>query len=560
MEQERSNMEQERKEFNVRVVISGILIGIVFLALTLYLDAVTGLDMCISPVASLISILIIRSLTKKEATMIQTIASALGYSAFALTSNYMAMMLLGYEFNFIGCLIPILLGNIIGICFVSLFQNQYIHDESLGFPQSVMTLTALERAGNVGGKDAALLYIGVAVSGVISLLQNFGIIPTTLSFTSILPENMTFGILLMPIMIGMGYILGTKVSLFMLITTLIVNLIEAPIGAANGWFSDPSADYTGLQTFNLPIVIGVSIAASLIPIARNHFTSSRKKAKQENTAQAGAAQTDTKRANAAAGRSTLPVKPLLAILIAASAALILFCSFYYGVSIFLMVLAVILALFFAMLAVRVQSESGLSAAMALNMCLIIIFFQLTKDPLISLLIPFVSFQITLLAQDTMADLKTGNMVGSSPVKQLWSQWIGAVAGSVAGVLIFAAFVFAYGTESTLFSYPIAHIYASLAEGFASGTTQVFSLGRFLLGAGLGTVFSFAGFPGGAIALSLYLAPTTIMGVVVGGIIRLILTRAKGKEFAGRMDHAATGLIIGDGIVCVLTLFIFLLIY
>ena len=48
---------------------------------------------------------------------------------------------------------------------------------------------------------------------------------------------------------------------------------------------------------------------------------------------------------------------------------------------------------------------------------------------------------------------------------------------------------------------------------------------------------------------------TILGIALGGIIRLIVEKTKGEAFAGKMDNVATGLVIGDAMVCVLMVII-----
>ncbi len=260
----------KEKEFTFRAIFFGILIGVVLLCVMIYLDAVAGMDMNISPVATMLGILfmpLIGGATGiREVNIMQTCASAVAWCSVSLTGNYMAMMLMGQKFDFWGIIIPVLLANSIGICVVSLLRNQFVFDETLRFPQAVMALTALEKVGRLSGQEAKLLYIGIGVSGVISLLQNFGVIPSTIDFTGLLPENMTLGILAMPLMIGMGYMVGSRVSLCMLAAALLVNLIEAPVGVKAGWFDNPAESFSSMQNFNLPVVIGISLAAAIIPL------------------------------------------------------------------------------------------------------------------------------------------------------------------------------------------------------------------------------------------------------------------------------------------------------
>lgn len=67
----------------------------------------------------------------------------------------------------------------------------------------------------------------------------------------------------------------------------------------------------------------------------------------------------------------------------------------------------------ALISVRIQAESGLSAALAFSVFQIVIVYSIIREPIVTLLISFMSGAITLLAQNTMMDLKTGYMLGAS---------------------------------------------------------------------------------------------------------------------------------------------------
>ena len=110
----------------------------------------------------------------------------------------------------------------------------------------------------------------------------------------------------------------------------------------------------------------------------------------------------------------------------------------------------------------------------------------------------------------------------------------------------------FGLDDDLFTFPFGNMYYSIIEGVSSGgAADLFHPMRFALGAALGTVLSLTGLPGGGIGLALYLAPKTILGTALGGVIRLIIEKTKGEELAEKLDNAATGLVIGDAVVCVI---------
>ena len=93
--------------------------------------------------------------------------------------------------------------------------------------------------------------------------------------------------------------------------------------------------------------------------------------------------------------------------------------------------------------------------------------------------------------------------------------------------------------------------AGISEG---GMSSVFHLGRLGIGAVIGAALTFMGLPAGVVGLGLYLAPSSIMALGLGGAVRFVIERVKGSETAERYNNAATGMIIGDTLVTIITVF------
>lgn len=535
---------ERNREFSFRAIFFGILIGLLLMALMMYLDAVLGLDTDVAVVASMIGVILIPLFggptNRKEVNIMQTCATATTFSAYSLTGNVVPMLMMGQELRLLPTFVILLLADLMGICFVSILRDQFVYDENLPFPGAVMCTTAMDQIDTKDKSSTKILAGAVVVGLIVSFLQNMDYIPWMISFTSWLPvEGMSLEMLIMPLTLGMGYVLGAKIALCMLAANLLVCLVEGPIGTGQGWFANPAEDYfAGIQEFNLPIAVGTALFAALIPILKQWRTF--------------AAAFNFKRDTAQKTDRDYSMKAVLLLLIAACAALTVFCNLYYGISIIHLMICILISLLFAMIAVRVFAESGLSAGLALNITMIVIAYLLTKNPMFSMLIAFMNFNMFILAQDTMYDLKIGQMVQASPKKQIKSQLIGIFFGCAAGVFLFAGIIKVFGLDGELFTFPFGNMYYSVVSGISEGgATTLFNPMRFVMGAGLGTVLTFIGLPAGGIALALYLAPKTIMGVALGGIVRFIVEKAKGEALAEKLDNAATGLVIGDAVVCVI---------
>ena len=250
------------------------------------------------------------------------------------------------------------------------------------------------------------------------------------------------------------------------------------------------------------------------------------------------------------------MKSILILLLVLTAAMIAFCNFYYQIKVIHLVICTVVSLLFAMIAVRVSAESGLSAGLALNIFMIVISYGLTGNAVFSMLIAFMNFNTFILAQDTMYDLKIGQMVSASPKKQIKAQFIGIFFGCLAGTALFYAIIKVFGLNDELFTFPFGNMYYAVINGISEGgVSTLFNPGRFAIGGALGAVLSLIGLPAGGIALAMYLAPKTILGIALGGMIRLVVEKTKGIAFAEKMDNAATGFVIGDAMVCVLMVII-----
>lgn len=536
------------KEFSFRAVFFGVLIGLLLMALMMYLDAVLGLDTDVAPIASMIGVLLIPLFggptNRREVNIMQTCATATTFAAYSLTGNIVPLLMMGEELKLLPTFVLLLLADAMGICFVSILRDQYVYDKNLPFPGAVMCTTAMKQIDKKDRSSTKLLFGAILFSVVVSFLQNIEFMPSMADFTPLLPaEGMTLGILIMPLMLGMGYVLGSRNALCMLAACLIVCIVEGPAGTAKGWFTNPAEDaYAGIQDFNLPIVIGMALFAALIPICKQYKSIVRSFQIKKNTE--------------SQSNRDYSLKGVLVLLLVLAAALIGFCRIYYHISIPSLIFCTILSLFFAMVAVRVSAESGLSAGMALNIFMIVIAYAMTGNAVFAMLIAFMNFNTFILAQDTMYDLKIGQLVEASPRKQIKAQFIGIFFGCIGGLALFFGIITTFGLNDDLFTYPFGNMYYAVISGVSEGgVSGLFDPGRFALGGVLGTIFSFIGLPAGGIALAMYLAPKTILGIALGGMIRLLVEKTKGHDFAEKLDNAATGMVIGDALVCVLMVII-----
>lgn len=534
------NKASVQKDFTLRGMVWGVIVGLVMMALLAYMHALLGLDFNVSPVSIVLGILLVPAIggatNVYEVTMMQTTASAVATIIPALTTCYLASMWMGQEFNFLVATSIMLLSCVIGVCLVTILRKQFLDDPKLAFPQSVLCKTALDNVGQMKGKQASILYLFTAIGAVVVLGQNvLRVIPMMIDITKHLPEGMVMGIMLMPMLIGLGYVIGRAACTYLLVGSLISNLVLAPIGTRLGWYTAPSINYGEMQTFNIPILVGMSLVAVLIPLCKQW------------RALRNAFRFDTRASRESEKEFSL--KWCFISIIVCIIGLIAIFWVHYGTNPLIMSVLMLICLLFSIICFRVLSETGLSAAFALTIFLIAIAWMITKDAVVALMVAFVMCCIGFLAQNTMMDLKTGQLVGASARKQVWAQFVGIVPGAVVGAAFFHLLLRIYGLDSDYATFPIGRMFYSIAAGISGeDTSGVFHMGRLLLGGGVGAILTFANIPATILGLSLFLAPQSVTGIALGGFIRWLVTAKLGTERAQVFGNAPVGLIIGDTLV------------
>ena len=162
--------------------------------------------------------------------------------------------------------------------------------------------------------------------------------------------------------------------------------------------------------------------------------------------------------------------------------------------------------------------------------------------------------IAAMAGDTSQDLKTGYIVGATPVLQQIGELIGALVAAITigGVLYLLNAAWGYG--STELPAPQATLMKMVVEGVMGGNlpwTLVLS------GVGIAVVVEILGIPVLPFAVGLYLPIHLSTPIMAGGLVRLYMEKKKGireeerKRRIGNGTLYTSGLIAGEGLVGIL---------
>ncbi len=162
--------------------------------------------------------------------------------------------------------------------------------------------------------------------------------------------------------------------------------------------------------------------------------------------------------------------------------------------------------------------------------------------------------VAAMAGDTSQDLKTGYIVGATPIYQQYGELIGTVASglAIAGVLNLLNAAWAYGSQEL--PAPQAVLMKMVVEVVMGGNLP---WGLVFAGVFIAIVVEIVGVPVLPFALGLYLPIHLSIPIMAGGLIRLWVEKRKFKSETRRkevMDNGvlySSGTIAGEGIVGIL---------
>lgn len=162
--------------------------------------------------------------------------------------------------------------------------------------------------------------------------------------------------------------------------------------------------------------------------------------------------------------------------------------------------------------------------------------------------------VAAMAGDTSQDLKTGYIVGATPVKQQVGELIGAIFSglTIGGVLYLLNTAWEYGGSEL--PAPQATLMKMVVEGVMDGNIP---WGLIFLGVFIAISVEIIGIPVLPFAIGLYLPIHLSMPIMVGGLVRLWYEKRKFKDEKRRKEVIsdgvlyASGMIAGEGLIGIL---------
>ncbi|MFH1759948.1 MAG: oligopeptide transporter, OPT family [bacterium] len=241
---------QSLPEFSVRAVILGTIISILFGLANAYLGLKVGMTVCASIPAAVIGMSVLRSLkngTVLENNIIQTIGSTGESLAAGVIFTIPVFFIWSAEIKDFPFHITkwhiffmSVLGGSLGILFMIPLRRTLVKTEhgKLPFPEGTACAEII-KAGDQGGSGANLVFGGMGIGALYqSFISLFKIWPGEINHYFQKLKGGLFGVDTTPALLGVGYIIGPRISSFMFAGALLGYLCISPLITFIGQHAD----------------------------------------------------------------------------------------------------------------------------------------------------------------------------------------------------------------------------------------------------------------------------------------------------------------------------------
>ena len=560
-----------KRELTPTALILGVILAVVFGAANAYLGLRVGLTVSASVPAAVVSMAVLRFVLRRDSilenNMVQTIGSAgeslAAGAIFTLPAIYLWAEERPMEFSapeMLSVTLIALAGGLLGVLLmVPLRRPLIVEDKALTYPEGVACADVL-KAGEAGAKHARNVFVGLGAGAAVK---------TVTGGLKWMPENFLFpvhgirgalGFDVSPALLGVGYIVGTKVSTLLFGGTLFGWLVLLPIlavaipGAGSAWDVQSAQHiwkhyvrYVGVGA----IAMGgfISLVRSL-PVFLSAFRRGRSSVIADNIG-------DNRTRD-------LPMR----LVVGGVAFLVLFIWLVPAIPVSFLgaVLIALFGFFFATVSARMvglvgSSNNPISGMTIATLVVATLALRETGTTgaagmVAAIAVGSVVCIVAAIAGDTAQDLKTGNILGATPWKQQAGEVIGVIASSLAigGVLILLHRAWGFGSDAI--SAPQAMMMKSIVEGIMGDGLP---WGLIAGGAVFAVVLTIFRVPVMPVAIGMYLPVGLGVTMFAGGLLRWGVDRCRGETVSGEDSGTllSAGLIAGEGL-CGILLAIFTL--
>jgi putative OPT family oligopeptide transporter len=570
-------------EFSLKAVVLGVLFGLIFGAATVYLALRAGLTVSASIPIAVLSIAVFKKFGKStilENNIVQTIGSAGESIAAGVAFTFPALIFLaGGEafFTYFNILTLAFVGGILGVLFMVPLRRSLIVKEhaTLPYPEGTACADVLI-AGEKGGSMAKRVFAGLGIAflykSAMSILGLWKDTPGYIAPRGSAFPNASISSEITPEYLGVGYIIGPRISGVLVAGGVLSYLVLIPlisfIGDALPGILKPAGKLISEMSpsdirggYVRYIGAGAVAAGGLITLLKTLPTivsAFRDSFKSLKDLKAGVKLSRTER--------DIPIT----YVIIGSLALVLIIAVLpqlpgsFPGTLLMGLLVVIFGFFFVTVSSRIvgiigssnNPISGMTIATLMATCLIFVSLGWTGDVYQSLAL-VVGGIVCIAAANagaTSQDLKTGYIVGATPLYQQIGLVIGVLASTfvigwtlnaIDGSMSFQGIPHAIGSER--YAAPQATLMATIIKGLLA---QDLPWGLVFVGMFISVVVELCGIRSLSFAVGVYLPLSTTFPIFIGGMLKGLVDKIQGAKDESEVSPGmlySTGLVAGGSL-------------
>jgi len=585
-------------QLTLRAVIMGSFLGGLMSFTNLYIGLKTGWGLGVAITSCILSFTIWKSLRKLfprllktdftilENNAMQSTASSAGYSTGGtLVSAISAYLLINGVHIPYGILTAwIFFLAILGVSLAIPMKRQMINIEKLRFPSGIAAAETLKSLHGVSdgslehaevedaeaGKDSAkALFAAGGVGAVITVLRD-GLewIPAQFYIFGQRLGQFTIALDGSLIMVAAGAIMGFRVAWSILLGGILCWGVFAPIIYHLGIVEE--LGYRSLVAWTLWGGAACMVSSGLLSFALQWKTALR--------AFSGLGAIFSKRQTAVdpiiekMNKIEVPGSWFMWGMTVGSVGVVYIINTYFGVPIWMALLAIVMSFFLALVACRATGETDTTPIGAMGKITQLFYGAIApKQMNVNLMTACVTAGVADSAADLLIDLKSGYQLGANPRLQFIAQFLGIFAGTA--VVIPAFYLIVPSVEvlgSDQFPAPAAQVWAAVAKLLMNGFTSLHPSARWAL-----VVGGFIGillptlerlFPDKrkyipsamGIGLSWTFHFWYSLSMFIGGLIALIIDKRKPEIGRKYTIPVASGIIAGESLMGIVVIIYFML--
>lgn len=563
-------------ELTLTSIIVGVLLAVIFGAANAYLGLKVGMTVSASIPSAVIAMGIIKMILRKnsalEVNMVQTIGSSGESLAAGAIFTLPALFIWASEGimdkpSILEITLIAIIGGLLGIFFMVPLRNALIVKEHgvLPYPEGTACAEVI-LAGEKGGASAKTVFAGMGFAALFKfIIDGLKLVAGEVAVT-FKGFAGTIGTQIYPAVMSVGYICGPRISSFMFSGGILSWLVLIPLivffggEAVQTTFAGGGA-YGIWSNYIKYIGAGALVAGGFISLIKTMPLIVKTFAE--------AVKGISFKATAEGKRTDKDMNFLFVILGVLVLTLVIWIVDIIPVPFVGALIIVVFGFFFATVSSRMvglvgSSNNPVSGMTIATVLVATVLLKATgmigpRGMTSAIAIASIVCIVTAIAGDTSQDLKTGYLLGATPVKQQVGEIVGVLASALAigGTLYLLDAAWGFGSAGL--EAPQASMMKMIIEGVMDGNLP---WALILSGMFIAVVVELLKIPVLPFAIGVYLPIQLNACIMVGGIIRLFFDRIKDSE---RKETAinrgilfSSGMIAGEGLVGIaLALFVVL---